>query len=133
MGYEDRYKKFGSPLFTLKNHSIAAGAGDIIDFEGIRPACVHLPFNLLVVTQQGEDDIEVKYDGVGNAKLFAAGTVLKTENIWFRRLVVRNIGTNAITANKIEFCGQRLPVSEGLARVAGNPLTEIMKILLGRQ
>jgi len=124
--------RFGSPLFNLKNSALASGSQDIADFSSIPKAQKYLPFNFLQVTNNSEGGITIYFDSMPDVgKLIPKGTIMTFENIWYRSIKYVNTDTVSISANKIEFTGQLLPVSDELARTPDVPLIQKIKLILG--
>jgi hypothetical protein len=123
--------RYGSPLFNLKNSALVSGSQDIADFESIPKAQKYLPFNFLQVTNNGEDEITIYFDcDATQAKVIPKGTIMTFENIWYRRILYKNTGSASISANKIEFVGQLLPVKEEYAKPQ-IPIIQRIKLFLG--
>ena len=132
MNRKERILKFGSPLFNIKNVALGVGGQDVADFEQISSARKYLPFNFLQVTNNGEDEITIYFDGsTSESKVIPSGTIMTFENIWFRRIVYKNTGSTNISANKIEFTAQVLPMSDEIARTRGIPIIQKIKLLFG--
>lgn len=133
MERQERILKYGSPLFSYKNPSLSAGSSFILDYETMIPTSQkYLPFNFLSITNNSEGDIEIWFDDdSSNKKLIPKSTILVFENIWFRKIRVVNIDSVSISANRIEFVAQRLPIKDEIARMPDIPVIHKLKVLLG--
>jgi hypothetical protein len=123
--------RYGSPLFSYKNSQLTTGSQDIIDFEQIPKAQKYLPFNFLQITNNSEDEITIYFDcDTTQAKVIPKGVIMTFENIYYRRILYKNTGSTTISANKIEFIGQLLPVKDEYAKPQ-LPLIQRIKLFLG--
>jgi hypothetical protein len=130
----ERILRYGSPLYSYKNPALAPQSSFILDYETLIPSTQkYLPFNFLVVTNNGEADISIDFNDLNESvKLVPKGTVMTFENIWFRKLRVTNVDTSTtISANRIEFTAQRLPIKDELARTPDIAIIQKLKVMIG--
>jgi hypothetical protein len=126
--------KFGSKLFNVKNAQVASGSSVLIDYATDVPTSAkYLPFNLLIVTNNGEDEITIYFDqDADDSKMIPAGTIMTFENKWYRSILYKNTGSDTITANKIEFTSQLQPVVDTFAKTPDSPIVQFIKLLFAR-